>query len=90
MPSTHLQIALNHRVRAQKAAMKSKTQQIRDALAADEQVDALRIAARFFDRSDYTTIFKRGIDNNPGFYRQLGQDARSNYRGCAENPGAKI
>jgi len=35
----------------------------------------LRIAARFFDRSDDTPTFKRGMDahNNPGFYRQLGK-----------------
>ncbi len=32
--------------------------------------------ARFFDRSDDTKTFKRGIDacNNPGFYRQLGHE----------------
>jgi hypothetical protein len=37
---------------------------------------ALRIAARFFDRSASTKTFKRGIGahNNPGFYRQLGED----------------
>ena len=36
----------------------------------------LRIAARFFDRSDATKTFKRGMDahNNPDFYRQLGKD----------------
>jgi hypothetical protein len=35
----------------------------------------LRIAARFFDRSNETMIFKRGMDanNHPGFYRQLGK-----------------
>jgi len=35
----------------------------------------LRIAAGFFDRSDDTKTFKRGMDayNNPGFYRQLGK-----------------
>ena len=34
------------------------------------------IAARFFDRSEATKTFKRGMDahNNPGFYRQLGKD----------------
>jgi hypothetical protein len=39
-------------------------------------VGALRIAARFFDRSAATKTFKRGMDahNNPGFYRQLGRD----------------
>jgi hypothetical protein len=55
--------------------MKSKTQQIQEALAADDLIGALRIAARFFDRSDDTKTFKRGIDayNHPDFYRQLGQ-----------------
>src|SRR5262245_26187939 len=42
----------------------------------DDQIRALRIAARFFDRSTDTKTFKRGIDayNNSGFYRQLGKD----------------
>ena len=55
--------------------MKSKTQQIREALAVDDPIGALRIAARFFDRSADTKTFKRGIDafNNPDFYRQLGK-----------------
>jgi hypothetical protein len=37
---------------------------------------ALRIAARFFDRSADTKTLKRGMDayNNPDFYRQLGKD----------------
>jgi hypothetical protein len=40
------------------------------------RIGALRIAARFFDRSEATKTFKRGMDahNNPGFYRQLGKD----------------
>ena len=40
------------------------------------RIGALRIAARFFDRSIDTKVFKRGIDayNNPSFYRQLGKD----------------
>ena len=56
--------------------MKSKSQQIREALAADDLIGALRIAGHFFDRSDDTMIFKRGMDayNNPGFYRQLGHE----------------
>ena len=39
-------------------------------------IGALRIAARFFDRSAETKTFKRGMaaHNNPGFYRQLGQE----------------
>jgi hypothetical protein len=34
-----------------------------------------RIAARFFNRSSATKIFKRGLDayNHPDFYRQLGE-----------------
>jgi len=55
-PSTLLKIVLDHRVQAQEAAMisamMSKTQQIRDALAADDPIGTLRIAGRFFDRSD--------------------------------------
>jgi hypothetical protein len=75
-----LKIGLDHRVQAQEAAMisamMSKTQQIREALAVDDPIGALRIAAHFFDRSDDTMTFKRGMDayNHPGFYRQLGQE----------------
>jgi hypothetical protein len=56
--------------------MNTKTDQIRAACGAGDQIGALRIAARFFDRSSDTKIFKRGMDayNNPGFYRQLGKD----------------
>jgi hypothetical protein len=51
-----------------------KTDQIRAAWHAGDQIGALRIAARFFDRSVDTRTFKRGMDayNNPSFYRQLG------------------
>jgi hypothetical protein len=40
-----------------------------------DEIGALRIA-EFFDRSEATKTFKRGMDvrNNPGFYRQLGKD----------------
>jgi hypothetical protein len=53
-----------------------KTDQIRLAWSVGDRVGALRIAARFFDRSADTRTFKRGMDayNNPGFYRQLGKD----------------
>jgi hypothetical protein len=56
--------------------MKCKTDGIRTAWAAGDQIGALRIAARFFDRSFETKVFKRGMaaHNNPGFYRQLGKD----------------
>jgi hypothetical protein len=54
----------------------TKTDKIRAAWAAGDRVGALRIAARFFDRSEATKAFKRGMDahNNPGFYRQIGKD----------------
>jgi hypothetical protein len=56
--------------------MNCKTDRIRAAWAAGDQIGALRIAARFFDRSIDTITFKRGIDayNNADFYRQLGKD----------------
>jgi hypothetical protein len=54
----------------------SKTDQIPVAWAAGDRLGALRIAARFFDRSDTTKVFKRGMHahNYPEFYRQLGKD----------------
>jgi hypothetical protein len=56
--------------------MDSKTNQIRAVWTAGDRIGALRIAARFFDRSSDTKTFKRGIAayNNPDFYRQLGKD----------------
>jgi hypothetical protein len=53
-----------------------KTDRIRAAWAAGDRIGALRIAARFFDRSEQTKAFKRGMaaHNNPSFYRQLGKD----------------
>jgi hypothetical protein len=54
----------------------TKLDSIRAAWAAGDRLGALRIAARFFDRSGATKAFKRGMDahNNPEFYRQLGKD----------------
>ena len=54
----------------------TKLDSIRAAWAAGDRLGALRIAARFFDRSGATKAFKRGMTahNNPGFYRQLGKD----------------
>jgi hypothetical protein len=65
-----------HSLAALGADMHCKTDKIRAAWAAGDRIGALRIAARFFDRSDDTKIFKRGMDahNNPGFYRQLGKE----------------
>jgi hypothetical protein len=56
--------------------MHRKTDQIRAAWAAGDRVGALRVAARFFDRSADTKTFKRGMDayNNPGFYCKIGKD----------------
>jgi hypothetical protein len=56
--------------------MNRKTDQIRALWKAGDQIGALRIAARFFDRSVDTKTFKRGMGayNNPGFYRQLGKE----------------
>jgi hypothetical protein len=53
-----------------------KIDQIRAAWSVGNQIGALRIAARFFDRSADTKTFKRGMDayNNSDFYRQLGKD----------------
>jgi hypothetical protein len=47
---------------------------------------ALRIAARFFDRSADTVTFKRGIDadNTPGFYRQLGKEPQELVKAALE------
>jgi hypothetical protein len=56
--------------------METKSDQIRRALAAGDCLSALRIAARFHDRSNDTKTYKRGLDahHNPSFYRQLGKD----------------
>jgi hypothetical protein len=56
--------------------MKRKVDQLRDAWNTGDQIAALRIAARFFDRSNETIIFKRGMDahNHAQFYRQIGQE----------------
>jgi hypothetical protein len=56
--------------------MDCKSDQVRAARAAGDRIGALRIAARFFDRSIDTRTFKRGIDayNNPSFYRQAGKE----------------
>ena len=55
--------------------MNCKSDQIRAAWHSGDRIGALRVAARFFDRSIDTKTFKRGMDayNNPSFYRQLGK-----------------
>jgi hypothetical protein len=54
----------------------SKCSKIGEAWASGDRIAALRIAARFFDRSEATQIFKRGMDahDHPDFYHQLRQD----------------
>jgi hypothetical protein len=63
-------------IAAPAAGMNCKTDKIRIAWAVGDRIGALRIAARFFDRSADTKTFKRGMDahNNPDFYRQLGKE----------------
>jgi hypothetical protein len=56
--------------------MSSKISKLRAAWVAGDRIGALRIAARFFDRSADTKSFKRGMNAHhyPGFYRQLGKN----------------
>jgi hypothetical protein len=63
-----------------------KTDRIRAAWAVGDRVGALRIAARFFDRSADTKLFKRGMDahNHPDFYRQLGKAPEQITQGALE------
>jgi hypothetical protein len=53
-----------------------KIDQIRAAWATGDRIGALRIAAKFFDRSITTMTFQRGMDayNHQRFYRQLGKE----------------
>jgi len=51
--------------------VKSKTQQIREALSAGDQIGALRIAARFFDRSSATKTYRRAA-STLGFMTDYG------------------
>jgi hypothetical protein len=69
-----------------------KTDQIRAAWATGNQIAALRIAARFFDRSIDTKVFKRGWDayNNPDFYRQLGKDPEQIVRAALDVLGKRF
>jgi hypothetical protein len=66
--------------------MMRKVDKLRDAWLSGDQIDALRIAARFFDRSQDTKAFKRGMSayNNPDFYRQLGKEPEQIVRDALE------
>lgn len=61
--------------------MESKSAQIRKQLLAGNDRQALRIAAKFFDRSDKTSLYKRAHESqgNPQFYKQLGVDVELLY-----------
>ena len=67
--------------------MNSKMSQIRSAWAAGDKIGALRIAARFFDRSADTKSFKRGMNahNYPEFYRQIGKNPEQILAEALEN-----
>ena len=67
--------------------MSSKISKVRSAWAAGDEIGALRIAARFFDRSADTKSFKRGMDahNHPDFYRQIGRDPEQLLMKALEN-----
>lgn len=56
--------------------MQSKLDQIRDHWGRGDQIAALRIASRFFDKSPETAEFKKGWNahRNPSFYRQIGKN----------------
>jgi transposase len=53
--------------------MRCKSDQIRDAWTRGDRIGALRIAARFYDRSDDTLVFKRGMARmmRVGLYRPV-------------------
>jgi hypothetical protein len=63
-----------------------KTDQVRAAWEADHQIGALRLAAQFFDRSEDTRAFKRGIDafNHADFYMQLGKEPEESVKAALE------
>jgi hypothetical protein len=67
--------------------MSSKTSKVRSAWGAGDRIGALRIAARFFDRSADTKSFKRGMNahNHPDFYRQIGRDPEQLLAEALEN-----
>lgn len=56
--------------------MRTKADQIRDALAGGDVERAISIASRFFDRSEKTRLYKQAqsATQNPAFYRQIGKD----------------
>jgi hypothetical protein len=72
--------------------MSSKVSKVRLAWAAGDRIGALRIAARFFDRSADTISFKRGMDahNHPDFYRQIGKDPEQILAEALQNLAARF
>ncbi len=67
--------------------METKSAQIRILLEAGKDREALRIAAKFFDRSDETGLYKKAHEGllNPGFYKQLGVDVDLTYKQAVQN-----
>jgi hypothetical protein len=67
--------------------MSSKISKVRSAWSAGDRIGALRIAARFFDQSADTILFKRGMDahNHPDFYPQVGKDPEQLLAEALEN-----
>jgi hypothetical protein len=59
----------------------SKCRKICEVWAGGDRIGALRIAARFFDRSVDTQIFKRGMDarNHPRLLSPASSRPRSNH-----------
>lgn len=67
--------------------MESKSDIIRKHLQAGNDREALRVAAKFFDRSEDTSLYKRAHEAliNPAFYKQLGVDVELTYSKAVEN-----
>lgn len=67
--------------------MESKSDIIRKHLQAGNDREALRVAAKFFDRSDETGLYKRAHEAliNPEFYKQLGIDVELTYEQAVNN-----
>lgn len=56
--------------------MDTKAQKIRNALLSGDEITAVKIASKFFDKSEVTSQCKDAASAmlNPSFYRQIGKD----------------
>ena len=56
--------------------MITKSDQIKAHLSAGDNLKAISMASKFFDRGEDTHLFKQAQSaaQNPGFYRQIGKD----------------